>query len=285
MFGWVAGAQTAQDRTVFEAASVKPAAPRPTGLAMLSEKKGGPGTPSPGQVNFTNMPLRDLVLDAYGMKAFQLQAPRWLEEQRYDVSAKLAPGTTREQYRTMLQQLLTERFQIASHAETREMAAYALTVPKGGPKLRVSTTDEGAAAAEDTVSALRLDARGFPRLAPGVTEGTRMIMLNGRVKMTFGHQPVSSLLEVLTSACGRPVFDQTGLTTKYDFTLEFTPDSVRAAGGPPPAEGVPAAALAEDSGPTVYSAVLDQLGLKLEARKMPVEVLIIDRIEKAPTGN
>src|SRR4051794_30870389 len=102
MFGWVAGAQTAQDVTAFEAASVKPAAPRTTGLAMLSEKKGGPGTPSPGQVNFTNMPLRDLVLEAYGIKAFQLQAPRWLEEQRYDVSAKLAPGTTREQYRAML---------------------------------------------------------------------------------------------------------------------------------------------------------------------------------------
>jgi len=278
------GAQSPEDQAVFEAASVKPAAARPTGLGMLSEKKGGPGTASPGQVNFTNMPLRDLVLEAYGIKAFQLQAPRWLEEQRYDVSAKIAPGTTREQYRTMLQQLLTERFQIASHRESREMAAYVLTVPKGGPKLRAAATEEGTTAAEDTVTSLRLDARGFPRLAPGVTEGTRMIMLNGRIKMTFGRQPVTSLLEILTSACGRPVFDTTGLTGKYDFTLEFTPDSVRAAGGPPPAEGVPAATLPEDSGPTVYSAVQDQLGLKLEARKLPVDVLIIDRIEKVPVG-
>ena len=185
----------------------------------------------------------------------------------------------------MLQQLLAERFQIASHRETSELAAYTLTVAKGGSKMRAAGTGESATAAEDSVSALRLDARGFPRLAPGVTEGTRMIMLNGRMKMTFGRQPVTSMLEVLTAACGRPVFDATGLTGKYDFTLEFIPDSVRAASGPPPGDGVPAATLPEDSGPTVYSAVQDQLGLKLEARKMPVEVLVIDRIEKVPVGN
>ena len=282
---WVAGAQTVPDKTAFEAASVKPAAPRPAGLAMLSEKKGGPGTASPGQVNFTNMPLRDLLLEAYGIKAFQLQAPRWLDEQRYDISAKIAPSATREQYRNMLQQLLAERFQIASHRETREMAAYALTVPKGGPKLRASATGDSVTDAADTVSVLRLAAAGFPTLAPGVTEGNRMIMINGRLKMTFRRQPVSSLLEVLTAACGRPVVDVTGLTEKYDFTLEFTPDNVRAAGAPPPTEGAPAATLPEDGGPTVYSAVQDQLGLKLEARKLPVEVLVIDRLEKVPVGN
>ena len=119
-----------------------------------------------------------------------------------------------------------------------------------------------------------------------------MMMTNGRMRMVANHQPIGGLTEMLGNQLGFPVVDATGLTAKYDFNLDFAPDGLN---GPmavmhaPPeggsAGGAPMATAPDVGGPTIFAAVQEQLGLKLEQKKGPVDLLVIDRLEKVPTEN
>jgi uncharacterized protein (TIGR03435 family) len=305
--------QGAAESPTFEVASVKPAEPQPEGM-MRVRMSGGPGTPDPGQLTYTNVSLKNVLTNAYDVKEYQINGPNWLDGERFDIVAKIPQGTTKEQFKLMLQNLLAERFKLALHHETKELPIYALVVGKGGPKLK-EAVEEDAAAPQGAAAPpppppgrdeagpvrLKMDADGMPQLPSGMGRNGVMMMtvLNGsgglRTRMVCKGQPVSALLATLSSQLGRPVVDATGLKAKYDITLDFAPDGLKGTAimmPPPPPQhdgapggGGPMASAPDAGGPTIFTALQEQLGLKLEQRKGPVDLLVIDRMEKVPTEN
>ena len=310
----VFGQSTAETPT-FEAASVKPAAPQ-TGPGMRVMMRGGPGSPDPGQITYSNVTLKMLLTNAYGIKGYQVSGPKWLEGDRFDVVAKIAMGATKEQFQMMLQNLLAERFKLAVHRETKELPIYALVVGKGGPKLKETVADsaapQGGPSGPGGPSAstpptgpppggdgagpvrLKMGADGMPQLPPGMGKnGLMMMMMNGRLRLVGNGQPVSALTEMLGNQLGRPVVDATELKAKYDFTLDFTPENMAGPMGmmpPPQHDGGPGgagpmASAPDAGGPSIFTALQEQMGLKLEQRKGPIDLLVVDHMEKTPTEN
>jgi uncharacterized protein (TIGR03435 family) len=140
---------------------------------------------------------------------------------------------------------------------------------------------------------MKMGADGMPQFPPGMGKnGLMMMMMNGRLRMVGNGQTVSALTGMLGNQLGRPVVDATELKAKYDFTLDFTPENMTGPMGmppPPPHDGGPGGggpvASAPEAGPSIFTALQEQMGLKLEQRKGPIELLVIDRMEKAPTEN
>jgi uncharacterized protein (TIGR03435 family) len=255
----------------FEVASVRPAAP--SGGRGRSSMRGGPGTSDTDRIIFTNVTFMSVVLRAYDVKPYQATGPDWLSSQRYDITAKIPPGTTRERFQLMLQRLLVERFHLALHHETRELQGYELVTGNSEPKLKPSTE---VGPDVELTEAPKRDANGFPQLsAPGlvIMEG-----MQGKAVVSFltaRSQSLSALVDLLSKEFRLPVTDKTGLTGKFDFTLEFAPQ----APGALPSDTV------DESGPNLVSAVPRQLGLRLVPKKIAVDVLIVDSADKIPTEN
>ena len=261
----------------FEAASVKLA----TGSGRPS-MKGGPGTTDEGRIAYANVTLADALARADDVRTYQVSGPGWLSFERYQIDARIPPGTTKQQFQRMLQNLLAQRFHLALHREIREFAGYELVVGKGGSKLKPSVaTGDGTQEMPD--SPPKIDANGFPILtAPGLVlmEGVRgkavVTYLTGRA------QPISALADRISREFRLPVVDKTGLSGAFDFTLEFAPQ---------PPGALPSAVLEEgpgafdDSAPNLITAVQQQLGLKLLPRKIALEVLVIDRADRVPVEN
>jgi uncharacterized protein (TIGR03435 family) len=299
--------QGAAESPTFEVASVKPAEPQSAGMIRI-RMSGGPGTPDPGQLTYTNVSLKNILMNAYAVKGYQLSGPKWLDSERFDIVAKVPMGTTKEQFRLMLQNLLAERFKLVLHHETKELPMYALVVGKRGAKLKESVDDDATPSGgapppplppgPDGAGPVRLrvGADGMPQLPPGMGKnGMMMMMTNGRLRAVGNRQPVSALTEMLGNQLGYPVVDATGLKANYDFTLDFAPDGLNGPMGmmphPPPEHdgaaggGSPMASAPDAGGPTLFTALQEQLGLKLEQRKGPVDLLVIDRLEKVPSEN
>jgi uncharacterized protein (TIGR03435 family) len=259
----------------FEVASIKPAAPMQGGRIMIGSR-GGPGTADPGQMTFTNASISDLIQSAYDVKSYQVTGPDWLETVRFDVIAKVPAGATKAESRIMLQHLLADRFKVVLHRSTKEASIYALLVAKNGPKL----TESAKESATEQVN------------EPGHVRGgmTMMIAPGGRMRMVAQGTTIPKLVDALGMQLDRPIVDKTGLTGNYDITLEFAPDpailqaKMAAMGVPPPP---PDSAATTDASPlaTIFTALQEQLGLRLEARKGPMELLVIDSAEKTPTEN
>src|ERR1017187_586637 len=133
-------------QTQFDVASVKPAAPI-AGNTIRVMMRGGPGSSDPGQITYTNVSLKNVLMNAYGVKDFQISGPGWLDSERYDIVAKVPRGATKEQSKVMMQNLLAERFKLALHREKKDLPMYALVVGKNGPKLTESVEDPAVAAA------------------------------------------------------------------------------------------------------------------------------------------
>jgi uncharacterized protein (TIGR03435 family) len=301
--------QAGAESPTFEVASVKPAEPQPPGMIRIGIS-GGPGTPDPGQLRCTNVSLKNILMKAYAVKGYQLHGPKWLDSERFDIAAKIPMNATKEQFQQMLQNLLAERFKLALHHETKELPMYALVVGKGGSKLKASVDDDATASggapppgaspggdgAAPPMARLKVGADGMPQLPPGMGKnGMMMMMTNGRLRAVGNRQPVGALTELLGNQLGVPVVDATGLKANYDFTLDFAPDSTNGPMGmiaPPPLQhdggpgaGAPLASAPDLSGPSIFTALQEQLGLRLEQRKGPVDLLVIDRAEKVPTEN
>jgi len=198
-------------------------------------------------IDFVNVTVQNCILRAFGLKSYQVVGPDWIRTQRFTIVAKAGGPAPQEKILLMLQRLLAERFQFAQHRETREMPAYALVVAKGGPKLKAS------ASASDAVT----EVGGGD--GPGVN---------------FQNAGMGELISLLTQESGRPVIDATGLTGKYDFRLVSAPENSR--------RQQPATEPGDE--PSIFIAVQEQLGLKLEPRKIQMEMLVIDRVER-PTEN
>jgi uncharacterized protein (TIGR03435 family) len=306
----LAGMSWAQAQTAspsFEVASIKPAAPQ-NGPGIRVMMRGGPGSADPGQITYSNVSLRDVVQNAYGVKRFQIVAPDWLETTRFDIVAKVPPGATKEDLKPMLQNLLAERFRTTVHHESKEMQAYALVISKHGLKLKESTVAEAPKGGDEPPppplpppppgppGAPRMGKDGFPQMAAGRPSMWMMVGPKG-MRMTATVQPISALIDMLGNHLQHPVVDETGLKGKYDFTIDFAPDEhmMGPMGGPMPplpgagpgsgAPGGAATAPEPPTGPSLFTALEEQLGLKLETKKVAVDLVVIDHIEKAPTEN
>jgi uncharacterized protein (TIGR03435 family) len=217
----------------FEVASVKPHSPSdgPPNVSIARE---------PGRLSFTNLTVRGLIREAYGLKVYPLaRGPDALSTDRYDVIAKVTPETSKEQRMVMLQSLLGERFKLVVHRETKELPIYALVAGKNRPKFRAAA-DDGSAAEIGSGGGHQIEAH---------------------------HISMKLLATTLQGFIGDAVVDETGLAGRFDLNLDFNVDE-----------------RASSEGPTVFEAVQRQLGLKLEPRKGPVEVIVIDHVEK-PSAN
>ena len=236
---------------VFDVATIKPSNPATPGQSILVGRGGS------NLFTTTNTTLNDLITFAYGIQVRQIVGgPSWLESDRVDITAKPeAPGVPNAtQLRTMLKKLLAERFALAFHSEKREMPAYIITVGKDGPKL---TKNESGGILP-----------GFGGRGPGA------IGVRNSTMVEFAEFLQARLLD-------RPVVDQTGVTGRFDFTLEFRPDGSQA--GPP---GGPAPQLPPEveARPDLFTAIQEQIGLKLESSRAPVEAYVIDKVQK-PSEN
>ena len=249
----------------FDAASVRPGAAANTGRFTMT---GGPGSSDPTFLRYMNIPLKRVLMVAYDVKFWQIAGPDWLNTLRFDITARLPEGATRDQSLSMLRNLLTERFQMTVHRETKELPAYVLRKDKAGAKLRPS----GEAGDENAIATVQQNEGkdGFPVLAPGAP-GIVVETRNGRARISGFHADLSKLADFLSTQLGRPVLDQTGIAGTFDFAVYYRHEN----------------AAVEDTNPypEIFDALREQLGLRLEARKEPVEMLVIDHIEKTPTGN
>jgi len=270
-------------------------------VASVKVNKNGPTSPMmarmlPGRLEATNMPVRFLFQQAYRLPTYQMQGgPAWLDSERFDIRAKAPEGTPQEQLSLMVRALLIERFKLVAHRETKEAPIYELVMARSdgrlGPKLSKTTDDCEAIMAERRASAR---ARGpgsppVPFTPPGPNERpvctTNMMPLSREqgapfvLRMRAGGQTMEALVRTLSGYVGRPVIDRTGLTGLYDYELEISPMRTLNMAPTTAPPGGPAAAAPIDDGPTIFESV-QQLGLKLESTKGPVEYLVIDSVEK-----
>jgi uncharacterized protein (TIGR03435 family) len=259
-------------RPKFEVASIKPTGDR--GRAMMR--------PMPGRITASG-PLRVLMQAAYGLQPFQIvDGPEWVQWDGYALDAKADGNPDHAQMILMLQSLLEDRFRLQVHRESREMLVYELMAGRGG--LRLSPPREGNCA-EDT-EPLPLPEPGARMRLPG--EGSRPTPRCGGLNVTLepggariqgGKAPMAEFVRVLSRVLGRTVTDRTGFSGIFDVTLDFQADYTTAGLPPPPPGQIPA----ENASPSIFSAV-QQLGLRLESAKGPVEVLVIDHVER-PSAN
>jgi uncharacterized protein (TIGR03435 family) len=271
---WLAPAQTAKPE--FDVASVKPATPLGP-IGQRADHKGGPGTADPGLYSCRNCPLSWVVYEAFDLKTYEFQGPDWLATTRFDFEARIPAGTSRPVFLQMLQNLLVDRFKLATHREPKTMEVYEMTVAKNGPKFRESTPSDTPAAA-DAPGPLKRDAEGFPILGPKAT----MAIVPGHARLRSDAQTMSWLADQLSNQLGGPVSDATGLKGKYDFILSWAFGQDTAAVVPGEAAG---SSHPDPYRPALLNAVQSQLGLKMDRKKAPVEILVVDHIEKSPTAN
>jgi uncharacterized protein (TIGR03435 family) len=269
----------------FEAATIKQPPP-PNGNFIRMGMNGGPGTSDPGRINYENVNLKMVLAKAYGVQNYQISGPDWLDSERFNIAAKLPDGATKEQFLVMLQNLLIERFKMALHREKKDLPAYALLVAKNGPKLKASSADPTAPEPGPPTGRMVMGKDGFPAMPAGHT-GMMAMLGPGGIKMTAGNQSMPELVEWLADKLGRPVTDLTGLTGKYDLTLYFSMEGLVLPPPPPGAMGGPMPPPSSDSetAPSLLTALQEQLGLRLESKKLPLDLIVIDHIEKAPTEN
>jgi len=260
-------AQTPTPRPEFEVASVKPNTSGTNMVRIMAPPNGG-------RLTVTNGSLRMLIAYAYKVKNFELSGTQgWMDSERYDVVAKAPDGSHgEEQLQLMTRTLLEDRFKLMVHRETKEMPVYALLPGKNGPKL--PEAKEGGCATFGPN--LPPPARGPGQFPPTPCGGFFM----GPNRMEGGKISMKQLVDGLSNILGRPVIDKTGFTGTFDVHLEFSPEGTAFGGGLP---GMPGGLPPgfDTSGPSIFTAVQDQLGLKLESQKGPAEILVIDHAERA----
>jgi uncharacterized protein (TIGR03435 family) len=240
----------------------------------------------PGRFTATNVPVRMLINSAYDLRSYQyVGIPDW--DDRFDVVAKAPDGAAQDQTPLMVRSLLAERFKLVAHRETRESPIYALVMAHAdrrlGPGLTRSTMDCGPILAERRAARGR---SGAPVPVPQVVEGQKPVCnVRATVRQTpaggavrgyvGGNVTIARLADLLRGDLGRHVIDRTELMGEFDLELSYAPE--RSPSGSTAAGPITAPL---DDGPSIFTALQEQLGLKLEPQRGPVEYLVIDRIEK-----
>jgi uncharacterized protein (TIGR03435 family) len=228
----------------FEVASVKPSNSGPTGVWDEGSHE---------RVRMLNMTLKSIVAEAYGIKDHDVFGPAWIESERFEIIAKISPETAKlsenarwKEIQAMSQALLADRFKLEVHRETREMPVYVLLPAKGGLK--------------------------FSQIGPPSNDWVRAQI--GRGSLVAKQMPTAQLISILGGILHREVLDRSGINGVFDIALDWAPDDVAAN---------PTASGAADK-PSIFTALQEQAGLKLESRKVPTEVVVVDRAER-PSGN
>ena len=247
-FALSAFAQTGGDPTRFQVASIKPAVPQEVS-GCLGTMCGGPRTSDP-HFSYLDAQLVSVLSWAYGIPAFHIFGPSWFTEPSnshgYDIVAIVPPGTSDEQFKVMLRNLMVDRLGLKVHHETRNLPVNVLTIATGGPKLEElpETRPSGSLNGSSGDHHYRLSAKGVV--------------------------PIATLVTALQRSLNEVVIDKTGLTGMYKFSLEWS--------------DAPAAGGATEL-PTLATALEQDLGLKLEKGKKDFDVLVVDHVERTPTGN
>jgi uncharacterized protein (TIGR03435 family) len=267
-------------RLEFEVASVKWTEPGPDPRVKVGVQIDG------SQVHLTQVSLKEAVRYAYGVKFYQVVGPDWLAGERFDISGKVPQGASREQVPEMVKSLLEDRFQMKAHREPKEMAVYAMVQLPGGSKMREVPADPESSGGPE--SAIQRAAQGGP-------EGVSLAFGPGSY-FKFADQKIEArkvsmvnFIDVLGRFVDRPLVDETRLPGRYDLDVQLTENDYNAmlirsaisAGVQLP----PQALRFLDSADGSLGFALKPIGLKLESKKAPVEVIVVDSILKRPTEN
>lgn len=273
----------------FEVASIKPAAPPKASTVGI---RGGPGSADPTHINWTNASLTQILLNAYDVKNYQIEGPDWLNSQRYDIGVVVPEGATKEQVAVMWRNLLVSRFGFVVHKIQKEFPVDELQVGPRGHKLQEN--NEPIPDPATTVGfPLRPGADGkisLPR--PAIVAMVRASP-TGRVAQTTARaQPMSAFANLLSNQLRHPVLDKTGLTARYDFSVEYAPTDLPGlpalpSGAAPAgaAQGASLAPAAPEVGIDLAGALQQQLGLRLVKGKGMLDVIVVDKAEKVPSEN
>jgi uncharacterized protein (TIGR03435 family) len=311
----VLGSLSAQ-APAFEVATIRPAAELNPQAIMAGKMRVGMKIDA-GRVDIGFFSLKELIPLAYGMKAFQVQGPDWLNQQRFDISATLPEGATKEQVPAMLQTLLAERFHLKVHREKKDENVYALVQGKDGHKLKPSVEEvapaapasgqEGAKDAPKSDMSVSVNGQqmNINRTANGAVmtggadTGTVKISMGqgGMMRYEMARVTMAKLVEQLTPLLDRPVIDATEMTGAYQVAMEMSMMDMMAAARaqganipgmpamPPGAGGAAGGPVASDpSGGSIFASV-QQMGLRLDSRKAPIEHIVVDSVDKNPTEN
>ncbi len=267
----------AADAPSFEVASIKPAPPN------TIECSGGPGTSDPVLWRCSSVPVGLLITNAYGFQAYQFRPNDPCCIARFDITAKVAKGATKEQFQRMIQNLLAERFKLKFHLVPKEMPVYDLTVEEKGLRMKESQPDSPPA--EDDpweIPPYTVGKDGYPVFPAG---HGGLAGPNGHYRWVGFRLSMPEIVRTLSFNLGRPVIDATGLTGEYDIDLRWGIDLAWALERSGHAAEI---GLLPDTGPTgppLIRAVEDQLGLKLISKKGTGNIVVIDHLEKAPIEN
>lgn len=249
----------------FEVASVKPHDPSDRQTMMVAQPNGA--------FVAKNIPLRMLIRSAYNVQDDQvIGGPEWIDSTKFDITAKSMDGVPLTAIGSELQSLLADRFHVSVHHEMRELSVYALVVARSdgtlGPQLRRNICDRETQTR--TVDAGRLPWSPCASIS------------NGFGRLTVRAAPIAAMLPFFAPLVHRVVIDRTGLDGNFDIDLQWTPDQL-----PPRPPGTPAdqplivnGASIDPNGPSIFTALQEELGLKLTTTKAPVDVLVIDRVAR-----
>jgi bla regulator protein blaR1 len=278
-FAAPAGTVPAPDPNVplyFEAASVKPSEAKNPGRGIRRQ----PG----GRFNTFNTPIKLMITFAYQIQDYQLVGgPGWINSDRFDIVAKfpgdppaIVPGSGADHMMLAMRTLLADRFKLVVHRETRQLDTYALTLVKPGqpgPAMKPANGDDCSPAAFAARRGQPPPAPGTPLPVCGIQQGP------GRIR--FGGFPLSLFATGISNRLGRATVDRTGLTGNWDFELTFAAE-VPPAGALPPGALINGAdpSAVDPNAPDLFTAVREQLGIKIESTKGPVEVLVIDSVSQ-----
>ena len=273
-------AQAPEPKLEFEVASVRKSETNPAAdnAVALGLRMDG------AQARIGRLTLRDYIGMAWRVKTYQILGPDWLGTERFDINAKLPAGATADQIPRMLQSLITERFGLKFHREPKEMPVYALMIGKPPLKLKDSVIDPNAPVQTGVAISASDSAAG---VSVNMGNGSSYTFAGGK----FDGRKIDGriLADVIERYTDRPVTDATGLKGTYDFNFEVTPEEyqtllIRAAVNSGVVLPPQALRLLDNGGDPLGSAV-EQLGLKLDSRKVPVDLLVVDQVLKTPIDN
>ena len=247
-------AQVTPPDPAFEVVSIKPSAPQRPGSVDVSFRR------DPGRLTYAGATLREILAKAYGVLSIQIKGPSWIDDDRYDINAKIPDGSGADQIPAMLKHMLAERLKIVVHYEAHEQPIYALLVAKGGPKLKKSEEQVAARSAAPAENASEGYSSGSVWMGPGVPRTSEQDRgIDAPIgRMHANNVTLAAFAKQLSSRLDRPVIDMTGLPGAYDFDFDKGGDFVSA---------------------------LAAYGLKLEPRKSAGDVLVVDRGQRRPTEN
>jgi uncharacterized protein (TIGR03435 family) len=321
MFGQAPTPQSATKATPkleFEVASIKPAAQLTPALVQSGKARMGMNIDG-ARVDIGGMPIMALLPQVFRVKQYQIAGLGtgldFMASDRWDIMAKLPEGATEDQVPDMLLALLEDRFKLAYHRENKERPVYALVVGKTGAKLKDTSSDPDAPLPDAagtvvmntgngqmhvTQDAGRGGGRGGSMSISSPQFGTMKLQMgeDGAMHLEAAKITMAGLAELLTSLVDRPVLDMTEMKGAYQLTLDLSMQDIMAAaqaqgmggrgfgglGGGAPGANVTVPSASDPSGGAVFNAV-QKLGLKLDARKAPVETIVVDHLEKTPTEN